>query len=108
MYGDTITRAYLKDLPEEHRKELINTFIVKPNIVYLKRTAIQGKTSYVYYENNHNDHCQLRELGPITKEELINGFRKVFPDCTISYEIVVVETTPGLKISQGAIIIDWS
>ena len=108
MCEETITRAYLKGMQEQHRKELINTFIVQPHIGLLKNMAIQGKTSYTYYENNHIEYCQLLELGPITQEELINGFRRVFPDCTISYEIVVVESIPGLKISQGAIIIDWS
>lgn len=108
MYGETITRASLKGMHEEHRKELINLFIVKPIIVDLKRAAINGETSYIYYENNHLEHRQLLELGSITKEELINGFRQVFPDCDISYKIVVIETIPGLKISQGAIIIDWS
>ena len=50
----------------------------------------------------------MKELGPITQEELIDGFKRVFPDCAISYQVVVLESIPGLKIRQGAIVIDWS
>ena len=108
MRDETITRAYLKGMQDQRRKELIDIFIVQPHIRLLKSMAIQGKTSYTYYENENIEHRQLLELGPITQEELINGFRRVFPDCDISYKIAVVETIPGLKISQGVIIIDWS
>jgi hypothetical protein len=108
MNRETFTRAYLKGLPEEHRKSLIDTFIVHPHIYPIKRAAIDGMNTYVYYEENHIDNRNLKELGPITQKELIDGFKRVFPDCSISYEIVVNERISGLKISQGAIVIDWS
>jgi hypothetical protein len=108
MKVETIIRAYLKALPEEHRKSLIDTFIVKPNIYAIKKAAIDGMNTYIYHEENHIHNRNLKELGPITKDELIDGFKRVFPDCNITYEIVVTEHSPGLKISQGAIVIDWS
>jgi hypothetical protein len=108
MNGETFTRAYLKALPEEHRKSLINTYIVRPHIFPIKKAAIDGMNTYVYYEDNHFDNRNLKELGPITHNELIEGFKRVFPDCSISYKLAVTEHIPGLKITQGAIVIDWS
>lgn len=108
MHRETFTRAYLNGLPEENRKSLIDTFIIKPHIFPIKKAAIDGMKTYVYYEDNHIDNRNLKELGPITQEDIIDGFKRVFPDCNISYKIAVTEHIPGLKISQGAIIIDWS
>ena len=108
MNKETFTRAYLKGLPEEHRKSLIDIFIVKPHIFPIKKAAIEGMNTYVYFEDYHIDKPNLQELGPITMEEVIDGFKRVFSDCTISYKIAVTEPVSGLKINQGAIVIDWS
>ncbi len=119
MNSGTYSREDLQNLPQKLKKESINN-VISSFALSVYHAASIGKTSYLYQLKNENKNSfdyqremQMRAAGsyvpdPPTKEELIQGCKERFPECTITYEETWVETGKDTKQLKKGILIDWS
>lgn len=105
------TRSYLQGLQTEsiRRKELLEYYIAAHH-PYLEKAARDGKKFYfaeildMPQPNRGRDDPSIF----LTKEELINGFQKVYPDCALAFKEVWTDITPTTRALKRGVIVDWS
>lgn len=106
----TFTRDFLQGLPEQDKQERIDAEI-RRFIHHLKAAATGGDRSYLHTPsaslNNPYNH-PISPLSTITKEELVVGIQRRFPDCVVSYQETWIETAANTRQLQKGILIDWS
>jgi hypothetical protein len=93
MNTQTYSRDFLKSMPEQRKKQQIDT-IVQGFIHDIQTAAALGITSYRY----------VREDSALTDAEIVAGFFERFPGCKVYYENIITETS---KLKRS-IVIDWS
>jgi hypothetical protein len=107
----TYTRAYLQSLQTEsiRRKELLEYFIAAQH-PYLEKAAREGKKFYFAEIQDMPQPNRGRDDPYIllTKEELIEGFRKVYPGCALAFKEVWVDITPTTRALKRGVVVDWS
>lgn len=110
MDPQIFSKAYLQKMPVQSKMDAIDR-IIMGFMPELKRDAVQGKTSYMYVENNHyRQNYSIPEI-KISKDDLINRFQEKFPDCLVFYEEGWIDHCKGkteMKILRKGIVIDWS
>ena len=103
MFQNVMTRAYLQGLPDEYKQQIISMRI-KPFVDMVRGHASAGKTSLLVFEHEYlRDPKQYPEL---TCDDFIAAFKKIFPDCDVSYQEKRQGASPGVQ--QKGILIDWS
>jgi hypothetical protein len=105
MNINVLSRAYLQGLPENYKQQHISMRI-RPFVEMVKGHASAGKNSLMVY-----DHEYLRDAEKyptLTAEDFIAAFKKIFPDCGVSYEERWEEPIPTKRVVKKGILIDWS
>ena len=105
------TRAYLQGLQTEsiRRKELLEYFIAAHH-PFLEKAARDGKKFYLAEIQDMPQPNRGRDDPSITltEKELIEGFRKVYPDCALTFREVWTDITPTTRALKRGVIVDWS
>ena len=105
------TRSYLQGLQTEslRRKELLEYFI-DVHHQYLEKAARDGKKFYFAELQDMPQPNRGRDDPSITltKEELIEGFQKVYPDCCLAFREVWTDITPTTRALKRGVIVDWT
>ena len=109
--AQSYTRSYLQGLQTEsiRRKELLEYYIAAHH-PYLEKAARDGKKSYF---------AQIQDMPQpnrwpgdpsifLTKEELIEGFQKVYPACALAFKEVWTDITPTTRALKRGVVVDWS
>ena len=105
------TRSYLQGLQTEsiRRKELLEYFIAAHH-PSLEKAARDGKKSY-FAEIQDMPQPNRWPGDPyifLTEKELIEGFKKVYLDCTLTFKEVWTDITPTTRALKRGVIVDWS
>ena len=120
--NNNYSRTYLQNISNENKKISVNNMISQ-FIDDLRRIAGLGQKSYFYnmtnmqfvrnpiinqpgndiIPNNNNNQTYSIHI-----DELLPLFREKFPDCSISYQEIWSESTPGTRVLKKGILIDWS
>lgn len=106
MSSETFSRSYLQGLPEQQKRQHIETF-VQEVIGAVQSEATLGKTSYMYDpapQRGFSNHIHL----PITNDDLVVAIQRKFPDCSVSYQEIWVDAKANTKVLKKGIVIDWS
>jgi hypothetical protein len=108
----TFSREYLRSLPDQHRKDMINNEIVlyHPNII---NAAKSGK---LYYRIDLTEYLRRMKQSPMTYpppyrptiEDIVEGLKQVYVDCHVEYKEDWTETRPGIKEQKQFILVSWS
>lgn len=111
MNSQKYSREYLINLPIEMRRHHIEN-ACRDKVQYVLAAARQGKTQCLipFPETPRGIAIGSSHLyqQPPSKEEMIDYFTEVFPDCRITYEEKWIEVTPGRKELKNGIQIDWN
>jgi hypothetical protein len=114
MNQNVFTRAYLQGLPEDYKQQIISMQI-KPFVDMVRGHALGGKTSLMVFESEYlGSPFESEYLGSpqqypkLTREDFLAGFKKIFPDCDVSYQERWHETSATTRVQQKGILIDWS
>jgi hypothetical protein len=118
MSSTIFSRSFLQGIPEQRKQHQIDS-IIQGFINKLQNAAAEGKTYYLYDQNNIKPEThqlqtkmyQLHQNPPlptITTDDLVSAFKIKFPDCDISYQETWVEVNSINKVLKKGIIIDWS
>lgn len=105
MGSQVYSRDYLKNIPQERKKQKIDR-IVAGIINDIHNAAAAGGTSYRYVRST-----EVKSYPPdpvLTDAEIVAGFFECFPGCKIYYEDNWVESGKDIKILKKGIVIDWS
>jgi hypothetical protein len=105
MQQNVFTRAYLQGLPEEYKQQHINIRI-KPFVDMVRGHASGGKNSLMVFESEYLGSPQ--QYPQLTREDFLAAFKKIYPDCDVSYQERWHETSPTTRVQQKGILIDWS
>jgi len=104
MSSNPISRAFLQGMQEATKQRCIDGIIDRA-VSYIKEQANSGKTSYMYDPLENIE--RYKQLS-ITIDQVVDAFKRKFPDCDVSYEEIWNEVKPGNKILKKGIVIDWS
>lgn len=130
MSGVIYTNEYLRNLPIKMRKDFVKGYITQYENQVLS-AARNGKTSYLIIQDS--DNCDNNgynatkrayqieqhrismisqgrswEATAPTQDEIIEGLKEKFPDCTITYQEKWVDLAPDKKELRKGICVDWS
>ncbi len=120
MSTHTISRMFLQAqaMPETHKQNYIENYIIGKFISELIGAANAGKTRYIYTHNYNPSPtfitCQKYGTPSpppppkFTNEELIVAFQRKFPDCDISYQEIWDDINATTRVLKKGIVIDWS
>jgi hypothetical protein len=108
-FANISTRAQLHDLPAKRRRQAIVAYcdqLDRP--VY--QAASEGKTSYLHIPAAHSGITARQHPPPYipTPEDILEGLKLKFPDCTIGLFDDWVDVRPGVRERRSGILIDWS
>jgi hypothetical protein len=107
---DTFSRDFLRGLPEHTKQERIDIEIDR-FIDQLRAAAAAGDRSYFHIPSDllNNPFSTTQRLQPITDQDLLDGIRRRFTDCTVSlqYALLAAVDTKKQELQKG-ILIDWS
>ena len=106
MSSETFSRSYLKGLPEQRKQQYIESLLTRRIVGDVIVTAESGLTSYMY-EPTPGRGYNPPHL-PITHEDYIAAFQRKFPECTVSYQEIWMNTGANTKNLKKGIVIDWS
>ena len=104
MNQNVFTRAYLRGLPEDYKQQHLSMRI-RPFVEMVKGHASAGKTSLMVLEK---EYVGNQGQYPLTPDDFLAGFKKIFPDCDVSYQERWHESSPTTRVQQKGILIDWS
>ena len=121
MNNNVISRQYLQSLPLEVKRAEVSSLISTFQKALLS-AAGSGQTSYLFDMTNadyiiespqkdvmkQSVYTSLNPPYTIPLDELIQLFKERFPDCTITYQELMVDTKFNFKVPQKGILIDWS
>ena len=109
--AQTYTRLYLQGLQTEsiRRKELLEYYIAAHH-PFLEKAARDGKKFYFAEIQDMPQPNRGRDDPSIflTKEELIEGFQKVYPDSCLAFREVWTDITPTTRALKRGVIVDWT
>jgi hypothetical protein len=97
-------------MPETHKQNYIENYIIGKFISELIGAANAGKTRYIYTPPPPAPLCGPRTPPPpkFTNEDLIAAFQRKFPDCDISYQEIWDDINATTRVLKKGIVIDWS
>lgn len=106
-----ITREYLQGLQELSRRQVIDRYIHEfANTVTCM--AKEGKTSCVIdiYSNKYQQNRPMMNTNVKfpSIDEFIAGFKRMFPDCSVSYQEAWHDTKTNVRELKKGILVDWS
>jgi hypothetical protein len=105
------SREELQALPEKHRLDAIARAVEQFHFGIIS-TAQAGKKNYlVDMKHMPRNQSGVRTFPPEyipTADDMLEGFKKKFPGCDVTYTEVWEETNPGVKTQKKGILIDWS
>lgn len=114
------TEQLKAEAQEQHRLNQINRIVNQIHSTVINQARTQTTTSYSYqiqqhnhvyigYPYNYSTFCEKN------KDDIINGLKRLFPDCSIDYKMLSIERTHLIKFDnkrqndhEGYIVIDWS
>jgi hypothetical protein len=112
----TFTREYLQSLPAQHRQRAIDYAMDQ-----LRRQIIDAATSgKAFHVVNISQHIhdpskkgcahQCGGIPPyyVTKDDLVEEFKKKFPDSHVEYVEMWEDTRPGIREQKNGILVNWS
>jgi len=104
-----LSKEYLQSLPNQLKIWMMNENLGEAAL-NIKHSAIRGNTFYIY---NIKDEYLMRDNVPLgiypnnaTKDEYIDAFNRMFPNCFIIYQEKSDITI--LNPSKRSILVDWS
>jgi hypothetical protein len=107
QFANTLSRAQLQDLPAKRRRQAIVNYcdgLYHP----VHEAATLGKTSYLHTPNNRGTaNCHPPPYIP-TPEDILEGLKLKFPDCTVTLFNDWVDVRPGVREQRTGYLIDWS
>lgn len=108
QFTQTFSREKLQSIPAERRLQAIVQYVDR-NYHSIIQAAAVGKTSCLHQFVSHN-HLPCSSPGQyiVTLEDVIEGFKAKFPDCSVSYAEEWVDVRPGHREQKTGIRIDWS
>lgn len=106
------SRDYLRSLPEQRRRDAI-TQTVRSFEGQIIQAANFGKTSHLVDLKQYD---KMRKSGVScnpppyipSNEDLLEGFKIMFPDCRVEYAETWEDVRPGVREQKKGILIDWS
>lgn len=112
----TFPREYLQSLPAQHRQRAIDHVMnqLTPQII---TAATSGKAFHVvninqYIQGPPKNSCgtQCGGIPPyyVTKDDLVEEFKKKFPECLVEYVEMWEDTRPGIREQKNGILVNWS
>jgi hypothetical protein len=124
MSDKIFSRAYLQGRPLEHKRKEVSKLISIFQQALLS-AADSGSTSYLFDMTNTDYISQITQPDNMKQtihirtsftnpsysmpiDEIIPLFQERFPDCTITYQELMVDTKFNFKVPQKGILIDWS
>ncbi len=108
QFANTLSRAQLQDLPAKRRRQAIVNYCDQ---LYgpVNEAATLGKTSYLHTPNTRGGSMQCHPPPYIpTPEDIVEGLKLKFPDCTITVFDDWVDVRPGVRERRTGYLIDWS
>lgn len=108
QFTQTFSRAQLQDLPDKRRRQAIVQYCDQiQGGVY--EAATFGKTSYLHTPTNNRSGagCYPAPYIP-TPEDIVEGLKLKFPECTITLFDDWVDVRPGVRERRTGYLIDWS
>jgi hypothetical protein len=107
QFSNTLSRAQLQDLPAKRRRDAIIAFCDQLHWA-VNEAATLGKTSYLHTPNNRGTSgCHPPPYIP-TPEDIMEGLKLKFPDCTITLFDDWVDVRSGVRERRTGYLIDWS
>lgn len=115
-FTQTYSRADLQQQQAKYKRQLImdmigNEPMMSTSLTFaILQAARQGKTQYIW-EKPKNTGGGVQSWPPppvITDADIIEVLKEKFPDTTVEYKEIWIETRPGVKEQKKGIMIDWS
>lgn len=115
MSGKTFSRNYLQGLPLERKRAEVVT-LISSFLTSILRAAASGQKQYLFdmtemtYDPSMDppSNINVSKYYTIPIDEMVPLFLEKFPDCTITYQELMVDTKFNFKVPQKGILIDWS
>ena len=105
MSDKIFSRAYLQSIPDDIRREQKKrtlATICETCSQGVVRNAKEGMTSYMY------DTWGRNQASLVTVDDIVGAFKQMFPDCTVKFQEVWVDTIVNSQVIKRGILIDWS
>jgi hypothetical protein len=122
MSREPISRAYLQELPELTKRKKLDRLADEWCDIVMD-TAKQGKVYYMCEATEIDRYLQsfpqqirsytfggnvLQQKPVFTNTDLVNAFKRKFPDCDVSYEETWVDVDSTNRVLKKGFLIDWS
>jgi hypothetical protein len=105
-FSQTYSRSHLQTLTGKQKHDALKLYVDSEFTDSILRAARAGKTSFFRPEDTSVYSTAFRVL--LTKDDIVEALTSKFPDCTVTYQEMWVDTRIGVRELKKGYLVEWT
>jgi len=104
-FAQTYSRSHLLTMTGKQKQDALKLYVESEFTDSVLRAARAGKTSFFRPEDTSVYSTSYRVL--LTKDDIVEALISKFPDCTVTYQEMWVDTRIGVRELKKGFLVEW-